>query len=301
MEAAAYKRLYPHEYYRKFLAEETRPDGRPLARARDVSVANGVVTSADGSALVKIGRTTALAAAKLEPAPPEPTAPDVGVVEVTVELPPMCAASARPGRPTEESQRCARRIEDVLRDANVVDLRKLCIKRGVYAWRVCVDVYVLDHDGGILDAALCAVVGALKDAKVPRVDVDDRGKLVWGGGERERRPGDADADADANGDGDASTSAAACVVDVASHPLSLTIGQYDGKLVVDPNFEEEALMESVVSVVMREDGDLVCVSKPGGTREASESTLIKCIAAARLRYPGCKKAFDDAFDAVEVS
>ena len=110
MEAAAYKRLYPHEYYRKFLAEETRLDGRPLARARDVSVANGVVTSADGSALVKIGRTTALAAAKLEPAPPEPTAPDVGVVEVTVELPPMCAASARPGRPTEESQRCARRL-----------------------------------------------------------------------------------------------------------------------------------------------------------------------------------------------
>ena len=56
-----------------------------------------------------------------------------------------------------------------------------------------------------------------------------------------------------------------------------------------------------MSVVMREDGDLVCVSKPGGTREASESTLIKCIATARLRYPGCKKALDDAFDAVEVS
>ena len=50
MEAAAYKRLYPHEYYRKFLAEETRLDGRPLARARDASVASGAAPPADGSA-----------------------------------------------------------------------------------------------------------------------------------------------------------------------------------------------------------------------------------------------------------
>ena len=62
MEAAAYKRLYPHEYYEKFVSEGARPDGRPLGRARPVSVARGVVSTADGSTLAKIGRTTALAA-----------------------------------------------------------------------------------------------------------------------------------------------------------------------------------------------------------------------------------------------
>ena len=55
MEAAAYKRLYPHEYYGKFIAEGTRPDGRPLGRSRAMSVGRGVVTTANGSALVKIG------------------------------------------------------------------------------------------------------------------------------------------------------------------------------------------------------------------------------------------------------
>ena len=49
MEAAAYKRLYPHEYYRKFLAEETRLDGRPLARA-PIKAARAAVDGADGSA-----------------------------------------------------------------------------------------------------------------------------------------------------------------------------------------------------------------------------------------------------------
>ena len=34
MEASAFARLYPEQYYDKFLAEGARPDGRPLGRAR---------------------------------------------------------------------------------------------------------------------------------------------------------------------------------------------------------------------------------------------------------------------------
>jgi exosome complex component RRP43 len=70
MEAAAYKRLYPHEHYAQFLAAAARPDGRPLGRARAMSVARGVVSTANGSALVKRGRTSVLAAVKLEPVSP---------------------------------------------------------------------------------------------------------------------------------------------------------------------------------------------------------------------------------------
>jgi exosome complex component RRP43 len=98
MEAAAYKRLYPHEYYAKFIAEDARPDGRPLGRARPMSVAKGVVTTANGSALVKVGRTSVLAAVKLEPVAPELDTPGEGMLEVNVELPPMCSAATRPGR-----------------------------------------------------------------------------------------------------------------------------------------------------------------------------------------------------------
>ena len=54
-------------------------------------------------------------------------------------------------------------------------------------------------------------------------------------------------------------------------------------------------MEAVVSVVMDESGKLAGVLKPGGTVEASETTLMSCIAAARLHYPACNKAMDAAF------
>ena len=87
MEAAAYKRLYPHEYYEKFVSEGARPDGRPLD-ARPVSVARGVVSTADGSTLAKIGRALHRARggqARVRDLVPDARAPDEGGLDVTVE------------------------------------------------------------------------------------------------------------------------------------------------------------------------------------------------------------------------
>jgi exosome complex component RRP43 len=105
-----------------------------------------------------------------------------------MEFPPMCSASTRPGRPNDESSFIARRIEDALVDSRAVDLKKLSIKTGLWAWRVCLDIYCLDHDGSVLDAGLMAALAALRDTKVPFVAVDDRGKLTYGGvGEKKKR------------------------------------------------------------------------------------------------------------------
>ena len=60
---------------------------------------------------------------------------------------------------SEEAHYVTRRVSDALRDAKVLDLTQLCIKEGVFVWKVCVDVYCLDHDGSVLDAALAACVG----------------------------------------------------------------------------------------------------------------------------------------------
>jgi polyribonucleotide nucleotidyltransferase len=57
LEADAFKRIYPEEYFQRFLSEGTRPDGRPLGRARSTIIGFGAVSTADGSALVKIGST----------------------------------------------------------------------------------------------------------------------------------------------------------------------------------------------------------------------------------------------------
>jgi exosome complex component RRP43 len=58
----------------------------------------GVVSSAQGSALAKIGRTAMLAGVKAEICTPERTRPAAGLLNVTVELTPLCSATSRPGR-----------------------------------------------------------------------------------------------------------------------------------------------------------------------------------------------------------
>ena len=279
MEAAAFKRLYPHEYYAKFISEGARPDGRPLARARPSSVAIGVAGTAHGSALVKVGRTTVMAAVKLEACQPDPDAPDRGFLDVVVEFPPMCSASTRPGRPNDDAHFVARRIEDALLDSAAIDKRKLTIKEGLWAWKICLDVYCLDHDGSMLDAGLMAALAALRDAKVPHVIVDDRGKITYGGRKT---------------DESSNNTAVEGKIEVAAAPVAVTTALYRKHLIVDPDAEEEQLADATVTVTM--DGSRVIgVHKPGGTAEASETDLMHCVAACRLNLEARAKAVDGAF------
>ena len=276
MEAAAFKRLYPHEYYAKFISEGARPDGRPLARARPSSVAIGVAGTAHGSALVKVGRTTVMAAVKLEACQPDPDAPDRGFLDVVVEFPPMCSASTRPGRPNDDAHFVARRIEDALLDSAAIDKRKLTIKEGLWVWKICLDVNCLDHDGGVLDAGLMAALAALRDAKVPHVVVDDRGKITYGGRKTDEREPDEGK------------------IEVAAAPVAVTTALYRKHLIVDPDAEEEQLADATVTVMM-DGATVVGVHKPGGTAEASETDLMHCVAACRLNLEARAKAIDAAF------
>ena len=58
LDADAFRRLYPDQYYARFLEDDIRPDGRTLGRSRATTIGLGTITSADGSALVKQGNTT---------------------------------------------------------------------------------------------------------------------------------------------------------------------------------------------------------------------------------------------------
>ena len=84
LEAEAFQRLYPEQYYAKFIEQSVRPDGRPLGRPRPASVGFGVVSTANASALVKLGSSTALAGVKCEIGGAVPEAPDQGRLVVQV-------------------------------------------------------------------------------------------------------------------------------------------------------------------------------------------------------------------------
>ncbi len=65
LQAEAFKQLYPEQYYAKFINSSLRPDGRPLDGARATTIGLNPIGTADSSALVKIGETTAMAGIKL--------------------------------------------------------------------------------------------------------------------------------------------------------------------------------------------------------------------------------------------
>lgn len=45
---------------------------------------------------------------------------------------------------------------------NVIDTRELCVEEGQLVWVLYVDLYCLDYDGNFLDAAIVALVSALR-------------------------------------------------------------------------------------------------------------------------------------------
>ena len=82
LEADAFRRLYPNQFYANFLAQHTRPDGRALMQARPISVTPNAVSSADSSATAKLGDSAVIAGIKLEVAVPAEESPDEGHLAV---------------------------------------------------------------------------------------------------------------------------------------------------------------------------------------------------------------------------
>jgi exosome complex component RRP43 len=56
--------LHPTKYYRDYLEHNIRPDGRELDHYRPIIVNLGSISTADGSALAKVGKTTVVCGIK---------------------------------------------------------------------------------------------------------------------------------------------------------------------------------------------------------------------------------------------
>lgn len=95
LKALTFQRLHPRTYLERLLAEEVRPDGRLSKEWRDTSVnlgtpvtvslsytfsfsCQGSISTADGSALVRLGETTVVCGVKAEIAEPELDLPNQG-------------------------------------------------------------------------------------------------------------------------------------------------------------------------------------------------------------------------------
>jgi len=94
---------------------------------------------------------------------------------VNFEVAPLCSPNCQPGPPTDEAQLLTCLVERGLISSKVLDLNSLCLVPDKLVWVIYVDLICLNHDGGLLSAAMCAATAALKDVRLPEVIVDKEG------------------------------------------------------------------------------------------------------------------------------
>ena len=238
LQADAFKKLYPREFFSKFIESGIRPDGRPVGRCRATTIGLNVVTTADSSALVKIGSTTALAGVKVEVMPPKEDLPNQGQLAIQVEVTSLASSSHRPGRFSEEAISIQERISSALTSSSALNLEDLCIDPSRAAWCLYLDIYLLDAAGSLMDAALLAAVACLANLQLPLVTISEQGTVVSATDSDPQTPHHK--------------------LQMQSVPLSVTCGLFDSKLLVDPTSEEEALLSATINTIIDAEGKLIC-------------------------------------------
>ncbi len=224
----------------RVLTKGSHVDKRPLTSYRPFEVKFNVAPNADSSVLFKLGNTQVLTGVKLEVGQPFPDSPNEGVLIVNAEYLPAASPTFEPGPPDENAIELARVIDRGLREAHVIALDKLAIVPGKKVWIVWLDIYILDHDGNLIDASAMASMLALATTFIPYYEVDpltsnvkiDRNKKL------QRLP-------------------------LNRYVVSVTINKIGDLLIIDPTSEEEAIASSKLAISISEEGNIVGIQKMG--------------------------------------
>lgn len=274
--AEDYKTAQPREFYRQFLKENVRPDGRALLEPRTTALDTGSISTAAGSALARVGGTTIVAGVTAELAEPEAAAPDRGFIVPNIELSAVCSPDFRPGPPSEKSQVLAQYLADLLASSNVVDLTDLCITPGRLCWVLYVDLVVVSHDGNLLDTAVTVTMAALTNTTLPNVQINEETNLA-----------------------EVDSASARTALVVRNTPVATTVALFDDAiLLVDPSREEEEICKGSITVVVGNAGQLCGVYKPGGCA-VKDGLLQDCILAAVVRSSDIRRQIIQAGDTVD--
>jgi len=175
------------ERIRKYLSEGKRFDARKPHEFRDIVIETGISNKAAGSARVRIGKTEVIVGVKLDVSTPYPDSLDKGNLMVNAELLPMSSERISLGKPGVDSIEVARVIDRGIRESGFIEFEKLCIKEGEKVWNVCIDIYSINDDGNIFDAAGIGALIALKEAHMPKYD-EKTEKIDYEAGTKEKLP-----------------------------------------------------------------------------------------------------------------
>jgi exosome complex component RRP42 len=211
-----------------------RLDERGLGDYREIKIEQGIIEKAEGSARILLGKTEVLVGVKVETGTPFPDTPNDGVMTVNAELVPLASPTFEPGPPDENSIELARIVDRGIRESKAIDTAKLCIEPGKKVFVVFVDVYVLNHDGNLIDASALAAVSALLNTKMPNYEVKDGEVIIKQG---------------------------YTPLPMKSRPITVTLGKINGKLIVDPWLEEEQVIDARLTMAFNDEGNICAIQK----------------------------------------
>ncbi len=208
---------------KEYLSQGKRFDNRKPDEFRNIEIETNISKNAEGSTRVKFGKTEVLVGIKMNVAEPYPDSPEKGNLMVTAELLPLSSPRYELGPPKIESIELARVIDRMIRESKFIELEKLCIKKGEKVWTVFIDIYSINADGNLIDAAGLGAIIALKNAKIPKYDAKEE-KVLFGELSKNNIPLSKDI------------------------PISITTHKVGDNLIIDPTREEEDISEARVTI-----------------------------------------------------
>ncbi len=218
------------------LNASTRLDGRKLTEYRKpIEVEYGIIKTAEGSARVKIGETEVMVGVKMEVGEPYPDTPDEGTIIVGAELLPLSNPEFELGPPGIQAIELARVVDRGIRESKAIDFKKLCIEKGGKIWMVIIDICPINDAGNLFDASSLAAMAALKHTVFPSFD----GEKVDYKAKTEKK------------------------LALEKIPIAVTIIKIGDKFIIDPDTEEEKVVDARLTVSSIEDGTLCALQKGG--------------------------------------
>lgn len=239
-----------------------RVDGRERLDYRQLELETSLVSTANGSARVRLDRTDVLVTVKMEMEVPAPNEPSNGQLHFFVN----CSANAAPefeGRGGEDlATSLSSMLEKVYSSPHTLDTSKLCVVAGKYVKGLYVDIEILECGGNLFDTASLGVKAALWATKMPKIYVTGED-----GGELEFSVSDNPCDVDR--------------VDVSNAPVLITHLRITENLtVVDPTPEEECCGPVRVVVGVTPKG-FITATQQFGSGTFTPQTLSSSLKSAR--------------------
>lgn len=222
-------------YALELIQNGKRADKRELTDFREIEIKENVIETAEGSAYVRIGNTQVIAGVKMGVGTPFPDTPNEGILSVSAEFTPLASADFESGPPGEDAVELARIVDRGIRESKSIEMEKLVITPAEKVWSVFVDIYIIDNQGNLLNAAALAAITALLNARIPKLDAE--GKIV-----REEHQGK---------------------LPVVHKPITVSVCKVGDKLFLDPTKEEESILDAKLSIAFREDDKICALQKQG--------------------------------------